>query len=77
MLGLILLAPLHFDLEGEYAESLSFQGRVRWAGGLFNFAMIRREGTFHWALDVKDYASEFSLSSLFKKKPSPPKLQPI
>ncbi len=33
---------------------------------------VEKKGTFHWALDVKDYASEFSLSSLFKKKPSPP-----
>lgn len=30
---------------------------------------VKKEGVFHWALDVKDYASEFSLSSLFKKKP--------
>ncbi len=32
---------------------------------------VKKEGIFHWALDVKDYTSEFSLSTLFKKK-SPP-----
>lgn len=32
---------------------------------------VEKKGKFHWAIDVKDYASEFSLSSLFRKK-SPP-----
>lgn len=32
---------------------------------------VEKKGKFHWAIDVKDYASEFSLSSFFRKK-SPP-----
>jgi hypothetical protein len=61
LLGLIILAPLHFEVEGEYAESLSFQGQVRWAGGLLSFAMVRREGTFQWSwsfIGVKMAATE-------------------
>ncbi|PKM78118.1 MAG: hypothetical protein CVU90_03600 [Firmicutes bacterium HGW-Firmicutes-15] len=50
LLGIILLAPIHLDILGEYAESLSFQGRVRWAWGLFSFEVIRSEGRFHWSL---------------------------
>lgn len=32
---------------------------------------VEKKGKFHWAIDVKDYASEFSLSSLFRKKSAP------
>ncbi len=31
---------------------------------------VKKNGKFHWAIDVKDYASEFSLSALIRKNPS-------
>jgi len=51
-LAIISLAPIHFDIWGEYADSVSFQGRVRWAGGLLGFEILRREGNFHWTLGI-------------------------
>ena len=32
---------------------------------------VEKKGVFHWALDVKDYASEFTLSNLFRRHSSP------
>ncbi|HNT24168.1 MAG TPA: hypothetical protein PKM21_07380 [Anaerolineales bacterium] len=32
---------------------------------------VRKEGAFHWILDVKDYASEFALSFQFRNRPYP------
>jgi hypothetical protein len=50
LLGIILLAPFHFDFGGEYKESLNLQGQVGWAGGLLKIRIIRSEGIFHWSL---------------------------
>jgi len=52
LLGIVLLAPFHFDFLGEYAENLSLQGRVRWAGGLLTIEIIRSEGKFDWAVSI-------------------------
>lgn len=32
---------------------------------------VEKNDSFKWALDIKDYASEFSLASLFARKPPP------
>jgi len=50
LLGLILLPPIHFDVSGEYAESLNLQGRVRWAGGWLSFEIIRGQGIYQCSL---------------------------
>ena len=50
LLGIILLVPINFGFRGEFAESLSFQGQVGWAGGLFRLEIIRSEGILHWAM---------------------------
>ncbi len=52
LLGLVLLVPIHFDLLGEYKESLSLQGRVRWAWRVVSLEIIRSEGRFHWTLSL-------------------------
>jgi hypothetical protein len=46
LLGLVLLAPIQFAVEGEYAERVSIQGRLRWTGGLLRFEIIYSEGKF-------------------------------
>lgn len=44
LLGVILLAPVHIDFRGEYAQTLSFHGRLRWAGGLLSLDLRHGEG---------------------------------
>jgi hypothetical protein len=74
VVGLILLAPIHFDFGGEYTESLTFQGRMRWAGGMLSFAIIRREGIFHWALGIFGLKKPSPMSaSKTRKSKKPPK----
>jgi len=67
LLGLLLLAPIHFDIGGEYAESLRFQGRVRWAGGLLSLEILHREGKFYGALGI--FGLEKAISIRGGKKP--------
>ncbi len=63
LLGIILLAPIHFDFGGEYAQSLSFQGRMRWAGGLLGLEIDHREGKFNGALGIFGLKKTISIRS--------------
>lgn len=41
---ILLIAPIDFSLEGELAESLNFQGQVRWARGMLSLNITHRQG---------------------------------
>lgn len=67
LLGIILLAPFHFDFGGEYEQRLSFRGQVRWAGGLFSLEIMRRVGKMQMTLGF--FGLKKPISNMGKKEP--------
>lgn len=44
LLLILLLAPLHYECAGEYGESIQYQARIRWAGGVLAFVVAGHGG---------------------------------
>ncbi len=71
--GIVLIAPIRFDLEGELGESLSFKGRVGvgWAGGIFSLNLIHQPGETQWKLGILGFKKLISPKPGKENKPSP------
>ncbi|MEA4926883.1 MAG: DUF2953 domain-containing protein [Syntrophomonadaceae bacterium] len=73
LVGIVLIAPIRFDLEGELGESLSFKGRVGvgWAGGIFSFNLIHQPGETQGELGILGFKKLIFPKPGKENKPSP------
>ncbi|WP_276623779.1 hypothetical protein [Syntrophomonas wolfei] len=69
LLGVILLAPVHIDFRGEYAQTLSFHGRLRWAGGLLSLDLKHHHGKLELTPGCLGLKKTFKKAAEGKKQP--------
>lgn len=69
LLGVILLVPVHIDFGGEYAQTLSFHGRLKWAGGLLSLDLKHNEGRLELTPGCLGLKKTFKKAAEEKKQP--------